>query len=146
MTTMAHRGKVCHSSLRRRRPGKDCQACSSVNASPPYTRGPCPPFASSTSRSTYVPIIVHDANTKDDDKEEEGKSKPSAKLNFRQSRSFHRCCWQQQWQWQRQMIILLLSSKDLGGRGWSEEKLFHAVNSKQKLTKNSFLVGSFLTC
>ena len=39
-----------------------------------------------------------------------------------------------------------LSTNDLGGRGRSEEKGFHAVNSKQKLTKNSFLVGSFLTC
>jgi hypothetical protein len=34
----------------------------------------------------------------------------------------------------------------LGGRGRSEKKGFHAVNSKQKLTKNLFLVGIFLTC
>jgi hypothetical protein len=39
-----------------------------------------------------------------------------------------------------------LSIKDLGDRGRSEEKGFHAVNSKQKSTKNSCLVGSFLTC
>ncbi len=39
-----------------------------------------------------------------------------------------------------------LSTKDLGGRGRSEEKGFHAVNSKQKSTKNLFLVDSFLTC
>ncbi len=37
------------------------------------------------------------------------------------------------------------STKDLGGRVRSEEKGFHAVNSKQKSTKNLFLVGSFLT-
>jgi hypothetical protein len=34
--------------------------------------------------------------------------------------------------------------KQDGGR--SEEKRNYAVNSKQKLTKNLFLVGSFLTC
>ncbi len=43
-------------------------------------------------------------------------------------------------------IILLLSTKDFGGRGRPQEKGFHAVNSKQKLTKNLFLVGSFLMC
>jgi hypothetical protein len=31
-------------------------------------------------------------------------------------------------------------------RGKSEEKVFHAVNSKQKSNKNLFLVGSFLMC
>ena len=41
-------------------------------------------------------------------------------------------------------IILLLSTKDLGGRGRSEKKGFHAVHSEQTLTKNLFLVGSFL--
>ncbi len=43
-------------------------------------------------------------------------------------------------------VILLLSTKDLGGRGRSEETGFHAVDSKQKSTKNLFLVGSFLPC
>ncbi len=43
-------------------------------------------------------------------------------------------------------IILLLATKDLGGRGRPQEKGFHAVNSKQKLTKNLFLVYSSLTC
>jgi hypothetical protein len=43
-------------------------------------------------------------------------------------------------------IILVLSTKDLGGRGRSEEKGFHAVNSKQKLSKNLVLVGCFLMC
>ncbi len=44
------------------------------------------------------------------------------------------------------IIIFLLLTKDLGGRGRSEEKGFHAVSSKQKSTKNLFLVGSFLMC
>jgi hypothetical protein len=35
---------------------------------------------------------------------------------------------------------------NLGVRGRSEEKGFHAVNSKQKLTKKLFIVYSFLTC
>jgi hypothetical protein len=43
-------------------------------------------------------------------------------------------------------IILRLSTKDLEVMGRSEEKGFHAVKSKQKLTKNPFLVGSFLKC
>jgi hypothetical protein len=34
-------------------------------------------------------------------------------------------------------IILLLSTKDLGGKGRLEEKGFHAVNSKQKLNENA---------
>jgi hypothetical protein len=34
----------------------------------------------------------------------------------------------------------------LGDGGRSEEKRRHAVNSKQKSTKNLFLAGSFLTC
>jgi hypothetical protein len=37
-------------------------------------------------------------------------------------------------------------NKKIGGRGRSEKKGFHAVNSKRKLAKNLFLVGSFLTC
>jgi hypothetical protein len=37
-----------------------------------------------------------------------------------------------------------VNSKRNGGR--SEEKRHYAVNSKQKLSKNLFLVGSFLTC
>ncbi len=40
----------------------------------------------------------------------------------------------------------LAQTKDLGDEGRSEEKRRCAVNSKTKLTKNSFLVGSFLTC
>jgi hypothetical protein len=40
----------------------------------------------------------------------------------------------------------LVQTKDLGDGGRSEEKRRYAVNSKQKLTKNSLLVGSFLTC
>ncbi len=40
----------------------------------------------------------------------------------------------------------LVKTKDLGDWGRSEEKRCYAVNSKQKLTKNLFLVGSFLTC
>jgi hypothetical protein len=40
----------------------------------------------------------------------------------------------------------LVKTKDLGDGGRSEEKRRCAVNSKQKLTKNLFLVGSFLTC
>jgi hypothetical protein len=36
-----------------------------------------------------------------------------------------------------------INHKDLGDRGRSEEKGFHAVNSKQKSTKNSFLVALF---
>jgi hypothetical protein len=34
----------------------------------------------------------------------------------------------------------------MGDGGRSEEKRRYAVNSKQKSTKNSFLVGFFLTC
>ncbi len=34
----------------------------------------------------------------------------------------------------------------MGDRGRSEEKRHGAVNSKQKSTKNLFLVGSFLMC
>jgi hypothetical protein len=40
----------------------------------------------------------------------------------------------------------LVSTKDLGDRGRSEEKRCYAVNSKQKSTKNLFLVGFFLMC
>ncbi len=40
----------------------------------------------------------------------------------------------------------LVQTKDLGDRGRSEEKRRYAVNSKQKSTKNSLLVGSLLTC
>ncbi len=40
----------------------------------------------------------------------------------------------------------LVQTKDLGDRGRSEEKKRYAVNSKQKSTKNLFLVDSFLTC
>ncbi len=40
----------------------------------------------------------------------------------------------------------LVKTKDLGDWGRLEEKRHYAVNSKQKSTKNSFLVHSFLTC
>ncbi len=40
----------------------------------------------------------------------------------------------------------LVQTKDLGDGGRSEEKRRYAVNSKQKTTKHSFLIGSFLTC
>ncbi len=40
----------------------------------------------------------------------------------------------------------LVKTKDLGDGGRSEEKRHYAVNSKQKSTKNTFLVGSVLTC
>ncbi len=43
-------------------------------------------------------------------------------------------------------IILCLSTKDLRGRGRSEEKGLHYVKSKQKLTRKLILVGSFLMC
>ncbi len=39
-----------------------------------------------------------------------------------------------------------VQTKDLGDGGRSEEKRCYAVNSKQKLAKKLFLVGSFLTC
>ena len=42
--------------------------------------------------------------------------------------------------------FLVYTNKDLGDGGRSEEKRRHAVNSKQKLTKNTFLAGSFLMC
>jgi hypothetical protein len=42
--------------------------------------------------------------------------------------------------------VFIIYNKKLGDRGRSEEKRRYAVNSKQKLTKNSFLVGSFLMC
>ncbi len=48
------------------------------------------------------------------------------------------------WEWES--VFSVYTTKDLGDRGWSEEKRCYAVNSKQKSTKNSFLVGSFLTC
>jgi hypothetical protein len=37
-------------------------------------------------------------------------------------------------------------TKDMKDGGRSEEKRCYAVNSKQKMIKNPFLVGSFLTC
>jgi hypothetical protein len=40
----------------------------------------------------------------------------------------------------------LVQTNDLGDGGRSEEKRRCAVNSKQKLITNSFLVGYFLTC
>ncbi len=40
----------------------------------------------------------------------------------------------------------LVQTKDLGDGGRSEEKMRYAVNSKEKLTTNLFLVGSFLMC
>jgi hypothetical protein len=40
----------------------------------------------------------------------------------------------------------LVETKDLGDWGRSEEKRRYAVISKKKSTKNSVLVGSFLTC
>jgi hypothetical protein len=43
-------------------------------------------------------------------------------------------------------MFLVCTTKDMGDCGSSEEKRLYAVNSKQKSTKNLFLVGSFLTC
>ncbi len=40
--------------------------------------------------------------------------------------------------------FLLYTTKNLGDRGRSEEQRHYAVNSKQKLTENLFLVSSFL--
>jgi hypothetical protein len=45
------------------------------------------------------------------------------------------------WEWE--FIFSMYTTKDLGDGGWSDEKRHYAVNSKQKLTKNLFLVGSF---
>ncbi len=42
--------------------------------------------------------------------------------------------------------FLVWSTEDMGDGGWSEEKRRYAVNSKQKLTKNLFLVDFSLTC
>ncbi len=43
-------------------------------------------------------------------------------------------------------MFLVWTTKDLGDGGRSEKKRRYAVNSKQKLTKNLYLAGSFLTC
>ncbi len=43
-------------------------------------------------------------------------------------------------------LFLVYETKDSGNGGKSEEKRRYAVNSKQKLTKNLFLAGSFLAC
>jgi hypothetical protein len=44
------------------------------------------------------------------------------------------------------ILFLVWTTKDMENWGRSEEKRSYAVNSKQKSTKNSFLVGSSLTC
>ncbi len=42
--------------------------------------------------------------------------------------------------------FLVWTTKDMEEGGRSEEKWCYAVNSKQKSTKNTCLIGSFLTC
>jgi hypothetical protein len=44
-----------------------------------------------------------------------------------------------------QLSFFFLSTNDFGGRGRSQVKGFDAVKSKQKSTKNPFLLISFLT-
>ncbi len=48
--------------------------------------------------------------------------------------------------WEGTGSSFLVQTKGLGDGGRSEEKRRCAVNLKQKLTTNLFLVGSFLTC
>jgi hypothetical protein len=43
-------------------------------------------------------------------------------------------------------MVLVWTTKEMEDGGRSEEKRDYAINSKQKSTKNLFLVGSFLTC
>ncbi len=57
-------------------------------------------------------------------------------------------CWKGRWRilFRGGGTFLVWTTKDMGDWRRSEEKTHCAVNSKQKLTKKMFFVGSFLTC